>query len=76
METTCRLQNKIMKFHIVCNDLIRNDKVLYLKSREAHTVNSSMSTVCTTPLLLSLVHLNVGYDEGINIQSFHLKEEA
>jgi hypothetical protein len=31
-----------------------------------------MSTVCPAPLLLSLVHLNVRYIEGINIKTFDL----
>lgn len=38
-----------------------------------HTIDSSMSTVGTTPLLLCLVHLDVRYMESIDIQTLHLE---
>lgn len=36
------------------------------------TVDSSMSTIGTASLFLGLVHLNVGNEESIHIQTFHL----
>jgi hypothetical protein len=42
------------------------------KCYEELTVDTSMSTVGPTPLLLGLVHLDVRYVESINIQTFNL----
>ena len=36
------------------------------------TIDSSVGTVSPSPLLCSLVHLDVWYEEGIHIQTFHL----
>lgn len=40
----------------------------------ALTIDSSMSTVRTTPLLLRLVHLDVRYEKQIHIQAFNLRQ--
>jgi len=34
-------------------------------------IDSSMGTVCSAPLLLSLVDLDVRYNKGVNIQTLH-----
>ena len=42
------------------------------ESQKKLTVDSSVSTVSPSPLLCSLVDLNVRNEERINIQTFHL----
>lgn len=45
------------------------------KKRITLTIDSSMGTVCPTPLFLCLVYLNMGYVKWIHIQAFHLKQK-
>lgn len=49
-----------------------NSNTLINNGRQALTVDSSMSTVRPTPLLLSLVYLDVRYVKSVDIQAFHL----